>query len=218
VILVVADVKRRYDTSSRQERARAARRAMLDAAVELLVAHGYAGVTLAQIAARAGVATPTVYKAFGNKPAMVKAAFDYAAAGDDDPTPIHQRERASRILAEPNPVRKLEIYTDGLIGTLARSARLQLVARAAAEVDLEMRDVWRQITERRLFGMGIIAANLADGGHLRPGVDKNEAQDVLWAYTSPELYELMVLIRQWPPSRYQSWVLQALIAALLAEG
>jgi AcrR family transcriptional regulator len=212
----VAVVKRRrYDASRRQERAEANRRRMLDAAVELLVERGYADTTLALVAERAGVAAPTVYKAFRNKPGMVKAAFDYAAAGDVDPTPIHQRERAMAILTEPDPVQKLKIYTDGLLGTLTRSARLQLVARAAAEIDPDMQNVWEHMTTRRLFGMGIIAGNLADGGHLRPGVSKKEARDVLWAYTSPELYQLLVLTRSWSGPRYRNWILRALIDALL---
>ena len=213
----MADVKRRrYDATHRQERARANRKAMLDAAIELLVEHGYAETTLALVAKRAGAAAPTVYKAFGNKPAMVEAAFNYASAGDTDPTPIYERERARRILSEPNPVEKLKIYTDGLLGTLTRSARLQLVARAAAEIDVEMRDIWERITSRRLLGMGIIATNLSEGGHLRRGVSEQEARDVLWAYTSPELYQLMVLIRGWSGPRYRDWVFHALVDALLA--
>lgn len=214
----VADVnRRRYDASRRQERARANRKALLDAAVGLLAERGYADTTLALVAERAGVAAPTAYKAFGNKAAMVKAAFDYAAAGDDDPTPVHQRERAARIRAEPNPVRKLEIYTDGLLGTLTRSAGLQLIARAAAEVDSDMKDLWERMRSTRLFGMGIIASNLSEGGHLRPGVSKAAARDILWAYTSPELYELMVLVRGWSGRRYRDWVCRSLIDALLPE-
>lgn len=188
---------------------------MLDAAIELLVEHGYAETTLASVAKRAGVAAPTVYKAFGNKPGLVKAAFDYATAGDTDPIPILQRRRANRILSEPNPVRKLEIYTDGLLETLTRSARLQLTARTAGEVDPEMRDVWEHMTSRRHIGMGVLATNLSEGGHLRHGVTKKEAQDVLWAYTSPELYQLLVLTRGWSGRRYRNWVLRALVDALL---
>lgn len=190
---------------------------MLDAAIELLAERGYRETTITLVAERAGVAVPTAYKTFGNKPGMVKAAFDYAAAGDIDPTPIYQRERAMQILAEPNPVQKLKIYTDGLLGTLTRSARLQLVARAAAEVDPEMADIWEHMTSRRLLGMGVIATNLAEGGHLRSGLSKREAQDVLWAYTSPELYQLLVLTRGWSGPRYRDWIFRSLVDALIPE-
>jgi AcrR family transcriptional regulator len=212
----MADVKRRqYDASRRKERARLNRRAMLDAALELLVERGYAATNLSLVAQRAGVAAPTAYKAFGNKPAMVKAAFDYAVAGNDEPTPIHQRQRATRIKAESDPVRKLERYADGLLGTLARSAPLQLAIRAAAEIDAEIAQVWDQMTTERLTGMGILADHLADGGHLRPDLSRREARDVLWAYTSPDLYQLMVLIRGWSRRRYRDWIARSLIDALL---
>lgn len=214
----MADVKRRrYDASRRQEHASANRRTMLDAAIELLVERGYGETTLALVAERAGVAAPTAYKAFGNKPGMVKAAFDYAAAGDNEPTPIYQRERATRILSEPNPVQKLKIYTDGLLGTLTRSARLQLIARAAAEVDPEMAEIWEHMTSRRLIGMGVIATNLAEGGHLRRGLSNRAAQDILWAYTSPELYQLLVLTRGWSGPRYRDWIFRSLVDALLPD-
>jgi hypothetical protein len=73
------------------------------------------------------------------------------------------------------------------------------------------------MTLGRLVGMGIIATNLSEGGHLRRGISRDEARDVLWAFTSPELYQLMVLIRGWSGSRYRDWVLRALVDALLAE-
>ncbi|MGN6162352.1 MAG: TetR/AcrR family transcriptional regulator [Marmoricola sp.] len=214
----MTDVKKRpYDSPARREQARANRRAMLEAAIALLVEQGYAATTLAEVAEHSGLSAPAVYKAFGNKPTLVKAAFDYAAAGDDDPTPVPQRDRAARILAEPDPVTKLEIYTEGMLERLERVARLQLIARAAAAGDAEVERVWQEMSEARLRGMAIIAANLAEGGHLRDGVDQDEARDVLWTYNSPELYELLVLRRGWNGSRYRDWVLAALVGALLPD-
>ena len=37
----------------------------------------------------------------------------------------------------------------------------------------------------------------------------------MWAYSSQELYELLVIRRRWPAERYGQFVAQALIAALL---
>ena len=41
------------------------------------------------------------------------------------------------------------------------------------------------------------------------------AGEILWAYSSPELYELLVLTRGWTPERYGTFVADALVAALL---
>jgi hypothetical protein len=42
-----------------------------------------------------------------------------------------------------------------------------------------------------------------------------QAADILWTYSSPELYELLVIRRGWPAEQYGRFVGQALTAALL---
>jgi hypothetical protein len=41
------------------------------------------------------------------------------------------------------------------------------------------------------------------------------AADVLWTYSSPELYELLVLKRGWAVTRYGSFVGESIAAAVL---
>ena len=45
----------------------------------------------------------------------------------------------------------------------------------------------------RLRRMTENARRLASAGHLRGGITLAQAADVLWTYSSPELYELLVL-------------------------
>lgn len=59
------------------------------------------------------------------------------------------------------------------------------------------------------------ARRLRDAGHLRRGLTLAQAADILWTYSSPELYELLVLGRGWPPKRYGTFVAEAMIEALL---
>lgn len=206
---------RRYDASGRRARAEQSRRAVLDAARTLLLRDGYAATTLPLVAAEAGVSAHLVYKAFRNKPALVKALFDYAVAGDADPVPILQRERAARLRAEPDPARKLAIYTEGLIGTLSRSAPIHLLVRSAADSDPGMGAIWAEIQAERLNGMRHLAEHLAATGHLAPDVPAAEARDLLWTYSSPELYELLVLQRGWSTDHYRHWLHRTLVNALL---
>ena len=37
----------------------------------------------------------------------------------------------------------------------------------------------------------------------------------MWTYSSPELYELLVVTRGWPLERYGAFISEAMIAALL---
>lgn len=62
-----------------------------------------ASLSAAAIAAAARVSVETVYKAFGNKPGLVKAVVDVAIVGDDEPVPMLRRDRVRRMEAEPDP-------------------------------------------------------------------------------------------------------------------
>jgi hypothetical protein len=63
--------------------------------------------------------------------------------------------------------------------------------------------------------MTVNARALSDAGHLRPGITVAQAADILWTYSSPELYDLVVLRRGWSPDHYGHFTAQAMIAALL---
>jgi hypothetical protein len=63
--------------------------------------------------------------------------------------------------------------------------------------------------------MALNARGLFEAGHLRPEITPDEAADIIWTYSSPELYQLLVLRRGWSADRYGRFVGQALIAALL---
>jgi len=53
--------------------------AILEATLELLQEHGYRGVTIEGVAARAGVGRPTIYRRWPSKPAIVVAALVQSA-------------------------------------------------------------------------------------------------------------------------------------------
>jgi AcrR family transcriptional regulator len=213
------DVKpaRRYDSSRRRELAGHNRAAMLEAARRLFLERGFAGTTMPDIASAAGVAVQTVYKAFGNKPGLAKAVFDVAIAGDDEPVPMVERPSLTRVRDEPDPRKKFERYGEHLAAVAPRHVPIQLVILAAAATDPEAGKVWRQLQDERLRGMHAFARSLQAEGHLRAGVSAAEARDVLWAYNSAELFQLLVIERGWSPKRYGRWVAQALTAALLPE-
>lgn len=213
-----SDVKpprRRYNASGRRRQAIRSRSAMLQAARRLFLGRGYSATTMPAVAAAAGVSVQSVYKAFGNKPALLKAVFDVAIAGDDEPVPMLQRAALGRVRAEPDPRRKLALYGDFVAEVSPRHVPIQLLARAAAATDPEAAAVWEQLQAERLTGMTIFARALHEEGHLRPDVSMEEARDLLWSHNSPELWDLLVLQRGWTPERYGRWLAATLTAALL---
>ncbi|WP_164764757.1 TetR/AcrR family transcriptional regulator [Streptomyces lydicus] len=59
-----------------QKRSRAAMERMLDAAQELIAERGVASLTIADVAARTGVAVGTIYSRFASKDALIAAVHD----------------------------------------------------------------------------------------------------------------------------------------------
>ena len=96
-----------------------------------------------------------------------------------------------------------------------RVSPILLLVRDAAANDPEMATLRVDLDARRLERMTQNARNLAKAGHLRRDLDIGRAGEILWTYSSPELYELLVLTRHWSLEQYGTFVADALIAAVL---
>ena len=208
------DVKRAYDASGRREQASAARSRVLRVARTRFLRDGYAATTVAAIANEAGVSPKTVAKQFGNKPGLLRALFDVALVGDDEPGGLEERADIMAIHAEPDAQAKLALFAHTLAEMLPRTAPVQLLLLETVS-DPDLARVWTAIKAGRREGMLNLARNLADGGHLRDGLTTGQAADVLWAYSSPQLYELLVLERGWTPTQYSDFISRTLVAFLL---
>ena len=206
---------RRYDTTRRREQAMENRARVLSAAGQLFLDKGYAETSMPEIAQVAGVSVQTVYKAFANKATLLKAVFDVSVAGDDDRTPMAEREVIGAIRAEPDATLKIVRYTRHLAEGAHRIAPVQLLARDAAGADSAAARVWAQMRQEMLTAMTYFAADLIDTGQVHAGLAPDEVRDVLWTYHSPELYELLVLERGWTAERYGRFLGEAMINALI---
>jgi AcrR family transcriptional regulator len=207
------NTRRSYDSSGRRERARQTRGQITDAAEGLFLTNGYAATTVAAIAAAARVSVETIYKGFGGKPGLVRAIVDKGLAGQG-PVPAEQRSDHIRD-TEPDPRRILTAWGTFTTEIAPRTAPIITLARDAAASDPEVATTLEQISAARHQRMTHNARGLSDAGHLRPGISIGQAADILWTYSSPELYDLLVRQRGWPAKRYGQFVAQALIAALL---
>jgi len=205
--------RRRYDSARRQEGAQRRRAAVVDAAGRLFVREGFSRTTIARIAEEAGVSEETVYKAFGNKIALVRAIRDKALAGQG---PVHAERRSDRMQASENDPRKIIRAWGVLTMEVApRVAPVLLLVRDAAASDPELAKLQEELDAARLTRMTHNARTLLKGGHLRKAVTLDAATDVLWTYSSPELYELLVIRRKWSSERYGRFIADSMIAALL---
>ena len=217
MVLVADGVKtrRRYSSAVRAEQAAATRHAVLEAARTLFAEHGYAGTSIAAIAARAGVAVDTVYAAAGRKPALLRELVETSLSGTDQAVPAEQRDYVLRLRAAPSARRKIEIYAAAVseIGI-----RLAPIHRALAEASVSDRDcaaLRAEIDARRANNMRLLAADLRATGELRPDLTDDEVADIVWSTNAPEYRALLVGARGWSAERFGAWLADAWTRLLL---
>jgi AcrR family transcriptional regulator len=212
--MVDVKTRRRYDSTRRRELARQGRAQILDVARELFLADGYAATTMQSIAAHTGVSVETVYKAFGNKTGLLRAIADHAMAG---PGPLSTMQQSDEMAArEHNPYVVVRKWAHFASEVTPRGAPVMLLIRsAAAGGATEMAELLAELDAQRLSRMAHQARYLRDRGFLRTDVTETEARDVMWAYTDPGMYELLVLRQGWKIERYRDFLTDALTIALL---
>jgi hypothetical protein len=98
----------------------------------------------------------------------------------------------------------------------ARMTPIRLLIRAAAVGDLEIAQLLAEADEERLVRMRHHAEFLRERGYLREGITVDRATDVLYACSSLEIYEVLVLQRGWPLPDFARFVADFMISGPLA--
>jgi AcrR family transcriptional regulator len=198
-----------------QARTRLARAAVVAAARTLFVERGYAGTTMEAISELADVPPATVYRLFSSKVGILKALLDVSIAGDDRPVAVADRPPVQAAAAVTDPREQLAAYVAITREINTRAAAAYRVLVTAAESEPEAAALLAAITRQRHEGQRNLARSLARRGALRPGVRQRDAEDVVHALMSPEVYRLLVVDRGWSPQRYADWLAGTLADQLL---
>lgn len=208
---------RSYDSTGRRRQAAETRVAVIEAARSAFLEQGYAAASIPSIAQLAGVSAELVYKTIGPKPALLKAVFDTSVTGDDEPVSMQERPAILGLKAMTDARQILRAYADVAVDVLTRLTPIYRLARDAAAAEPTAGAVVAQMNDERLIGMNAMAAQLVALGELKSELTHADTRDILWTYNSPELYELLVLNREWSTDRYRQFLRDALPAALIAE-
>ena len=203
-------------STARAEQVRATRQKVLVAARDVFLRRGYFGATIEAVAKRAGVSPQTVYNVVGGKATLLKAVYDVALAGDDEPVPMIERPLARAMLATDDPHECLRLYARMGREIFERAGPLiAVVFVQGAGRDPQVRAFVDRIEGERAIGTAGIAGHVARRFGLRAGLTEAEAGDVLWALTAPELLDRFVRRRGWSLDRYERWLAATMADALL---
>lgn len=183
---------------------------ILDAARQLFTAQGYGATSVGQIAARAGVAVPTVYASVGTKSTLLRLLLDRIdeEAGIPDLTPkLMVGEDASRVLClQIRITRQLAERCGDVIAAL----------RSAAGVEPEMAETFAAGIARHRAGARATIKRLLQLRALRPQLEPERAAAMLATLTAPTVYATLTDEFAWSFDDCESWLQELLRDQLLA--
>lgn len=208
-------VKRGYRSDVRAAQARDTRRAVVAAAERLFVERGYGATTVDAVAAAAVVSRKTVFTAVGGKLDLLRTAIEWAVAGDDLPVAVADRAGLRDVLDQADPVALLRGCAQVSTQINGRVAALSLVLDGAAGMDGEARALAEEGRAHRLEDARTIVVRLRALGALTGRLEPDEAVDLVWLAIDPALFDRLVRLRGWAPDRFERWLADSLLGALL---
>lgn len=169
------------------------------------------------IATEAGVSIGTVEAHFQTKAGALKAAIDAAIAGDDEGTPMLEREWADRARAARTPEDLLAVATEVLTASQHRSAGLVLAAFEGARSEADLMALSTEMAAQRLGTASWIVEALARIAPLHPDLTTAEAVETLWLLMDPAVFVRLTCHRGWAEDRYRSWLARSVRRLLVAD-
>jgi AcrR family transcriptional regulator len=203
--------KRAYSSPVRAEAADETRARVLAAANDLFSRRGIDAVTIAEIAGKSGVAGSTVYAIFKSKEGILRGLMEQSLFGG-------RFQSAQRILADISDPAQMIALTSHVSRAIyeSESSDLGLLRRvsgfspALRKIEEEFEQTRYEMQEERL-------RRLFAAGRAKKSISFDEARRVMWMYTSRAVYGMLVVEGGWTPDRYQEWLSQTLVAALVEE-
>jgi AcrR family transcriptional regulator len=206
---------RPYHSTLRDQQAQATRRRIVDAGAELYVRQGYGPTTVDAIAERAGVSRKTVFTSVGGKAVVLKLAFDWALAGDDEPVAIADRPEVRRMMQQEDPAVLLAEWVAMNASIAGRVAALHHVLVVAADADPEAAALLTTAEQQRTHGARSFVTRLDSIGGLRPGLDIDRAAAITELLMDPMPYRRLVQEHGWTPEEHTDYLQRIATTALL---
>jgi AcrR family transcriptional regulator len=191
--------------SWRQQQAQATRDRIAEAARRLFAEQGYGATSIEAIAAEAGVATRTVYSAFGAKREILSHICEMWLER------ARARETAQAVLQENNPRTRIRLATGWLTKLYAAGFDVVLIFEAATDESSQTRELLHAKLAGRDQVMDAMIAALGD----ELAVSLSEAQAIFRALAAPGLYRELVEQLGWTPHRLADWMSETLQHHLL---
>lgn len=216
ILFVVSEVK--APRQRRAQRAAATRRRITEAAGRLFAERGYRATTIETVAAAADVSVETIYKRFGTKRALLRAALDVSIVATPEPGSFLEQFLALPALravrAERDQAAQLRMLAAFSRATLERSDPFHRIVRDAGTGDELAEFVALSHARRRAMQRALVDL-LTANGPLRLAPDA--AAETYSALANTDLYQLLTQHHGWSPEAYETWLADTLTRLLVSD-
>jgi AcrR family transcriptional regulator len=200
---------RRYHSDAREQSAHDTRRRILDAAKALFGRKGIDAVTIAEIGRKAKVAASTVYAIYKSKDGLLRGLMEQSLFGG-------RFQDARQLLDGVSDAVTLVELTAHVSRAIYESESSDLgLLRHTSGFSPALRKMEQEFEQIRYDMQADRLQRLFDSGKARAGLSLDEARRILWMYTSRDIYRMLVVEGGWTPDRYQQWLSQTLVEALV---
>jgi hypothetical protein len=146
---------------------------------------------------------------------LLRACYDVAIVGDDEPVPLPERPWARPVREAPDSRTLLVRYARMVTVVARRVAGIFEVMRGAAGAHPDVAEHWEQIRTERRGGAANVVAMLQARGPLRAGLGPKAAGDIVFVLIDPGLYHELVEEQGWADAVFESWLAETFLAQLL---
>jgi len=202
--------KRPYVSEAREQGAQATRARILEAAKLLFSHHGVDKVTVAQIAVRAEVATPTVYAVLKSKEGILRALMEEAMFGDRFAL---ARQRLENVTDSVEMIARTAAIARSVYDGDSRDLGL---LRGVSSFSPSLRKLEQEFETMRFEMQEARVQRLFQQKRAKKDLTPDEARHILWMYTSRDVYRMFVREAGWSSERYENWLRETLLTALVA--
>ena len=206
---MTSERRRTYDSTRRRGAADDTRESILNSALALFAARGYANATVAEVATRAGVSLRTVYSSVGGKAELLAAIIARAEAESGG------EEAIERVKELRDPAAVLAALASGTRAGNEQSQAIFELARSTASMP-EGAGVRTRLTGHYSELLDVAAHHLADLHALPAALSSAEAGEILWFCFGIDAWTTVTrdLDKSWEEA--ERWLLARATALLLS--
>lgn len=176
-------------------RSRRTRTALLAAIHSIVEENGFDGLTMAEVAQRAGVSRRAVYLHFTSRSELIPALHDYVVEV------LGLEDSLAKVWAASDSVAALDEWAAHLTRVHTRAMAVDRAVRYAQYSDPEVAKYRKDVSARQMVGCRRLIQNLDADGKLAPQWTVETGVDMLWALISTDVLESLLRDRGWSKTK-----------------